>query len=101
MFWHWDVLLAPATPVSAAVIGTERLDVNGTNLPCRPTVGMLTQPTSFAGCPVVVAPMWPEGRGGLPLGVQLISAPWREDLAPRTGLALQQAGVAGLRLSPL
>jgi AtzE family amidohydrolase len=101
LFRHWDVLLAPATPVSAPVIGTEWLDVNGTNLPCRPTVGMLTQPISFAGCPVVVAPMWPEGTGGLPLGVQLISAPWREDLALRTGLALQQAGVAGLRLSSL
>lgn len=101
LFRHWDVLLAPATPVSAPAIGTEWLDVNGTTLPCRPTVGMLTQPISFAGCPVVVAPMWPEGTGGLPLGVQLISAPWREDLALRAGLALQQAGVAGLRLSSL
>jgi Asp-tRNA(Asn)/Glu-tRNA(Gln) amidotransferase A subunit family amidase len=94
----WDLLLAPATPVSAPVIGTEWLDINGTRMPCRPSMGLLTQPISFAGCPAVSAPLWPEGTGGLPIGVQLIAPPWREDLALRAGRALQQAGVA--RLGP-
>ena len=44
---------------------------------------------------MVVAPLWPEGTRGLPLGVQLIAAPWREDLALRAAAALQAAGVAG------
>jgi amidase/aspartyl-tRNA(Asn)/glutamyl-tRNA(Gln) amidotransferase subunit A len=97
LFQHWDVLLAPATPVSAPLIGTEWLDINGQQQPCRPAMGLLTQPISFAGCPVVTAPMWPKGTGGMPIGVQLIAPPWREDLALRAGWALQQAGVACLK----
>lgn len=97
LFQHWDVLLAPATPVSAPTIGTEWLDINGQQQPCRPAMGLLTQPISFAGCPVVAAPLWPQGSGGLPLGVQLIAAPWREDLALRAALVLQRAGLAHLQ----
>lgn len=97
LFQHWDVLIAPATPVPAPVIGTEWLDINGQKHPSRPAMGLLTQPVSFAGCPVVAAPMWPEGTGGLPIGVQVIAAPWREDLALRAARALEQSGVAGIR----
>ena len=97
LFQDWDVLIAPATPVSAPVIGSEWLDVNGVRHPCRPAMGLLTQPISFAGCPVVSAPMWPEGTNGLPIGVQLIAAPWREDLALRAAMALQQSGIAHLK----
>jgi len=97
LFGHWDLLLAPATPLSAPVIGTEWLDINGQQQPCRPSMGLLTQPISFAGCPVVAAPLWPEGNGALPLGVQIIAAPWREDLALRAAWVLQQSGVAHLK----
>lgn len=95
LFQEWDLLLCAATPVSAPAIGTEWLEINGQRHPCRPAMGLLTQPISFAGCPVVVAPMWPAGSA-LPLGVQLVAAPWREDLCLRAALALQQAGVAHL-----
>jgi AtzE family amidohydrolase len=94
LFAHWDVLVAPATPVAAPTLGSEWLEINGMRHPARPSMGLLTQPVSFAGCPVVAAPLWPEGTGGLPLGVQLIAAPWREDLCLRAAKALQDAGVA-------
>jgi AtzE family amidohydrolase len=97
LFEHWDLLIAPATPVSAPAIGTDWLEINGTRHPCRPAMGLLTQPISFAGCPVVAAPMWPEGAGGLPIGVQLIAAPWKEALALRAAMVLQQEGVAQLK----
>ena len=97
LFRDWDVLLTAATPVSAPVIGTEWLDINGTQQPARASMGLLTQPISFAGCPVVTAPLWPAGTGGLPIGVQLIAAPWREDLVFRTAKALSDAGVAHVR----
>ncbi len=97
LFADWDVLIAPATPVSAPLIGTEWLDLNGTQQPCRAAMGLLTQPISFAGCPVVTAPLWPEGTGGMPLGVQLIAAPWREDLAFAAAQRLAEAGVARVR----
>lgn len=101
LFRDWDVLIAPATPVAAPAIGTEWLDINGQRFPCRPSIGLLTQPISFAGCPVVAAPMWPSGTEGLPIGVQLIAAPWREDLALRAGAALAQAGVAHVKEASL
>lgn len=101
LFRDWDVLLAPATPVAAPAIGTEWLDIDGQRLPCRPSMGLLTQPVSFAGCPVVTAPMWPDGTDGLPIGVQVITAPWREDLALRAGWALARAGVAQVRPAAL
>lgn len=97
LFEHWDVLLAPATPVCATPIGTEWLDIQGQTLPARAAMGLLTQPISFAGCPVVAAPLWPSGTNGLPLGVQIIAAPWREDLAFRVALALESAGVAHVK----
>lgn len=97
LFKDWDILISAATPISAPVIGTEWIEINGRTHPCRPAMGLLTQPISFAGCPVVVAPMWPAGTCGMPIGVQLIAAPWREDLALRAASALQAAGVASVR----
>jgi amidase/aspartyl-tRNA(Asn)/glutamyl-tRNA(Gln) amidotransferase subunit A len=97
LFADWDVLITAATPVSAPLIGTEWLDLNGTQQPCRAAMGLLTQPISFAGCPVVTAPLWPEGTGGMPMGVQLIAAPWREDLAFAAAQRLAEAGVARVR----
>jgi len=97
LFTQWDVLLAPATPVSAPALGAEWIDINGQQMPCRPSIGLLTQPVSFAGCPVVAAPLWPEGTDGMPIAVQIIAAPWREDLALRAAMALQAAGTAHLR----
>ena len=79
------------------LIGTEWLEINGQRHPCRPAIGLLTQPISFAGCPVVAAPLWPEAGKGMPLGVQIIAAPWREDLALRAARVLEQAGVAHLK----
>ena len=101
LFKHWDILLAPATAVSAPLIGTEWLDINDQRHPCRPAMGLLTQPVSFAGCPVVAAPMWPMDTGGLPIAVQIIAAPWREDLALRAAYVLQSAGVAHLKPSSI
>ncbi|MDB5860982.1 MAG: AtzE family amidohydrolase, partial [Ramlibacter sp.] len=99
LFGHWDLLIAPATPVSAPLLGSEWIEIDGARHPCRPSLGLLTQPISFAGCPVVAAPLWPEGTGGLPLGVQLIAAPWREDVCLRAAKVLQDAGICSL--SPL
>jgi Asp-tRNA(Asn)/Glu-tRNA(Gln) amidotransferase A subunit family amidase len=69
------------------------MDINGRTLPTRPSMGLLTQPISFIGLPVTVAPMW-IGDSVLPIGVQLIAAPWREDICLRAAWALQSAGVA-------
>ena len=96
MFKHFDVLIAPATPCSATEVGAPTLKIGSIELPTRPNVGLLTQPISFIGLPVTVAAMWPDA--GLPIGVQLIAAPWREDLCLRAAWTLEQSKVAESRL---
>jgi len=101
LFRDWDVLLAPATPVSATAIGAEQFELNGTLVPARPSMGLLTQPISYAGCPVVAAPLWPNGAAALPIGVQVIAAPWREDLALRVARRLEADGIATAPLASM
>jgi amidase/aspartyl-tRNA(Asn)/glutamyl-tRNA(Gln) amidotransferase subunit A len=94
-----DVLLAPATPCSAPAIGTEWLEINGQRLPSRPSMGLLTQPISCIGLPVCTVPVWPSS--GMPVGVQVIAAPWREDLTLRVAAALEQAGIVNAPVAAL
>lgn len=96
LFRRYDLLIAPATPVTAPLLGQATIRIGERDLPTRPNLGLLTQPISCVGLPVAVAPLWPEG--GLPMGVQLIAAPWREDLCLRAARALEQAGLAGSRI---
>ncbi|MBB1628893.1 AtzE family amidohydrolase [Achromobacter sp. UMC71] len=100
LFARYDVLIAPATPVPATAIGTDTLMLAGRPLPARATMGLLTQPISCLGLPVCAAPLWP-GIGPdahLPLGVQLIGAPWREADCLLAAHRLEQAGAADARL---
>lgn len=90
-----DILIAPATPCTAPEIGTEWLDLAGQRLPMRPSLGLLTQPISCIGLPVATVPLWGCNPAAphLPIGVQLIAAPWREDLCLRVAAVLEAAGV--------
>jgi aspartyl-tRNA(Asn)/glutamyl-tRNA(Gln) amidotransferase subunit A len=80
-FDEFDAMLAPATPCVTPLIGQKTLVLDGREIPLRPNLGIYTQPISFIGLPVVAAPVPP--AEGLPIGVQIIAAPWREDVALR------------------
>lgn len=95
IFKDIDLIIAPATPVSATPIGQETLELNGQTLPLRPSMGLFTQPISFIGLPVVAAPV---AKTGLPIGVQLIAAPWREDIALRVSHYLESNGAVAAPL---
>ena len=88
-----DVVLAPVTPTRAPLIGQTTFMLDGRDTLVRPHMGVFTQPISFIGLPVAAIPMWSEGER-LPLGVQIIAAPWREDLVLRIARALEREGVA-------
>ena len=91
LFEQFDVLIAPATPCTATTIGQETIHINGQDLPTRASMGMLTQPISFLGLPVCTVPL--QTANGLPIGLQLITAPFKEHLALRAAWALQQQGL--------
>ena len=95
-----DVLIAPATPCVAPTIGSETIEIHGRRLPARPSLGLLTQPISFIGLPVCAVPVW-RCHATMPIGVQLIAAPWREDLVLRVAHHLQQAGVVDAPVAAL
>ncbi|WP_084172234.1 AtzE family amidohydrolase [Mangrovibacter sp. MFB070] len=76
LFNDFDILIAPATPCCATEIGQQTMHINQCDLPVKASMGMLTQPISFLGLPVVTVPLIT--TGGLPIGVQLIGAPWQE-----------------------
>ena len=97
---RYDLLLAPATPCAATPIGTERLELNGRDLPLRPNMGLLTQPLSCIGLPVCAVPVW-GAHASLPIGVQIIAAPWREDLALRAAAVLEAAGICRAPIAAL
>jgi AtzE family amidohydrolase len=88
LFHEVDILLAPATPCQAPRIGQETIEVDGITVPSRPFIGVYTQPLSFIGLPIVATPL--RRPGELPIGVQIIAAPWREADALRVARALER-----------
>jgi Asp-tRNA(Asn)/Glu-tRNA(Gln) amidotransferase A subunit family amidase len=91
LFQSVDAILAPATPFPAPRIGQQTMRLDGQEVPLRPNIGIFTQPISFIGLPVVAVPV---PLAPLPIGVQVIAAPWREDIALRIAHALESAGAA-------
>jgi aspartyl-tRNA(Asn)/glutamyl-tRNA(Gln) amidotransferase subunit A len=91
LFEEVDAILAPATPCVAPKIGQQTFVLDGVEMLLRPNIGIHTQPISFIGLPVVAVPV---PLAPLPIGVQVIAAPWREDVALRIAFALERAGVA-------
>ena len=89
VFKSVDVLIAPATPCVAPKLGQATFLLDGVELPVRANIGIHTQPISFIGLPVVVVPVPLEP---MPIGVQIIAAPWREDVVLRTAYALERMG---------
>ncbi len=91
LFDEVDAILTPATPMKAPKIGQKTAMFGGVELPVRPNMGIFTQPISFIGLPVAAVPVWLKGDD-LPLGVQVIAAPWREDVCLRIAHQLEAAG---------
>jgi AtzE family amidohydrolase len=91
LFREVDIILAAATPCPAPRIGQETIEIDGVAVPMRPFIGVYTQPLSFVGLPIVAAPL--RKLGELPIGVQIIAAPWREADALRVARALERDGV--------
>lgn len=85
-----DVILAPSTPCVAPKIGQATFVLDGVEMLVRPNIGIYTQPVSFIGLPVAAVPV---PLDPMPIGVQIIAAPWREDITLRVAYALEQAGV--------
>lgn len=91
VFQNVDVILAPTTPIPAPLIGQQTMILDGEEILVRPHLGLFTQPLSFIGLPVLSVPI--QRPDALPLGVQLIAAPYNEALLLRVAAVLEAKGV--------
>ena len=73
-----DIILAPTTPCVAPLLNQEKITIAGEEILVRPNLGRFTQPLSFIGLPVLSIPLTASTQ--LPLGVQIIAAPYQEAL---------------------
>ncbi len=94
-----DIVLAPATPFPAPLVGQREAVVDGETVLTQPYLGVYTQPISFAGLPVVTVPV--RTGGGLPLGVQLIGGHHREATLLRLAAELERRGLAAVGEVPV
>jgi aspartyl-tRNA(Asn)/glutamyl-tRNA(Gln) amidotransferase subunit A len=98
VFEQVDILVAPATPMTAPKIGQKTAMIGGTEQLIRPNLGLMAQPISFLGLPVVAVPVWLPGAT-LPIAAQVIAAPWREDVALKAARHLEKTGSAEFRVA--
>ncbi|MCC3530937.1 MAG: AtzE family amidohydrolase [Microcoleus sp. PH2017_22_RUC_O_B] len=91
IFQHTDIILAPATPIAAPEIGVEKMVIAGQETRVRPNLGLFTQPLSFIGLPVLCVPV--QRPGALPLGVQIVGAPYSEAVILRVAAVLESQGI--------
>ena len=91
VFEKYDVLIAPATPCTAPKMGEKELKIGNNTVPLRPNLGYFTQPISAIGLPCVTIPTL-DPTHNLPIGVQIIAAPWREDLCLQVAHYLEKQG---------
>lgn len=93
VFHNYDVLLTPTTPCVAPPLDQTTLDIDGETYPLRPHLGFYTQPLSFIGLPALSVPIHRPGQ--LPVGIQLIAAPYQEANLFRVAAWLTEKGVGG------
>jgi aspartyl-tRNA(Asn)/glutamyl-tRNA(Gln) amidotransferase subunit A len=73
-----DVLLLPALPIPAPLLGASTVEVNGTAEPIRAAMLRLTQLFNITGHPALALPA-PHDVDALPRGIQLVAGRHRTD----------------------
>jgi aspartyl-tRNA(Asn)/glutamyl-tRNA(Gln) amidotransferase subunit A len=84
-----DVLLAPATPVTAPRIDERDTTLGDGPSDIRSALIRLTRPFNFSGHPTCSVPCGFSG-GGLPIGMQIVGRPFDEATVLRVGDAYQR-----------
>lgn len=81
----WDVLVTPTMPVPPIPLGHRDDPAHVLSL------GAFTQPWNITGQPAISLPLGLDADG-VPVGVQLVAAPWREDVLLQVAGQLERAG---------
>lgn len=85
-----DVLIAPTMPFVVPLSADVDVGSSPSMNAVISAMTSLTRPFSYLGLPVVTVPVGVSAQG-LPVALQIIARPWREDLAASVALHLEQA----------
>jgi AtzE family amidohydrolase len=96
IFQNVDIIIAPTTPIAAPLINQQTMLLDGEEILVRPYLGQFTQPLSFIGLPVLSVPI--QRENDLPLGVQLIAAPYNEALILQVAALLEAMGTTSVKV---
>lgn len=92
IFQSIDIILTPTTPCVAPHIGQQTMTLDGEEMLVRPNLGLYTQPLSFIGLPILSVPVFLPNQP-LPVGIQIIGAPYQEAKILRVAAVLEAMGV--------
>jgi aspartyl-tRNA(Asn)/glutamyl-tRNA(Gln) amidotransferase subunit A len=90
IFESVDCIVAPSTATTAPRIGERELSINGKVMDVRIATTKVARGVNALGFPALALPCGTSAEG-LPIGLQIIAAPFREDLLLRVGAALETA----------
>ena len=88
-FGDFDVLVAPAMPFLPPLSSDVDIGASPKMNGVVSAMTSFTRPFSFLGMPVVTLPVAASPEG-LPIAIQVIARPWREDLAASVARRLEQ-----------
>jgi len=97
---HRDLLLAPATPITAPALDETHADIRGERVSVTAAMIRLTRPFNLSGHPVCAVPCGFTAEG-LPIGMQIIGRPFDEVTVLRVADAYQRATDWHRRRPPL
>lgn len=95
-----DCLLVPTTPTAAPEIGQTEVPLGGKNEDVRLASTRLVRALNVLGVPALSMPCGVTA-GGLPIGLQIVGPPFREDRVLLVGAALEDAAGIHDRKPPL
>lgn len=82
-------LLLPTTPVAAPPVGATAVEIGAGTEPVEGALGRLCALASVTGAPALSVPVGVDGEG-LPIGMQVLAARGREDLACAVGTTVER-----------
>lgn len=83
-----DVLISPTHPFTAALIGQDKLMLNGREVNLFDSVSRFTRPANLTGIPALSIPCGLSN--GLPVGMQIMGAPFQEGTVLKVAKAIEQ-----------
>ena len=84
-----DVLVGPTTPMTAPMLDRDTVMIQGREENVRMAATRLVRAVNLLGEPALSIPCG-KGTDGIPVGLQLIAAPFAEKTLVKVGKALEQ-----------